>query len=39
MRSLMSAGDSWRGYEEWRKQELGEAPTRPHRITYRKLTR
>jgi ATPase subunit of ABC transporter with duplicated ATPase domains len=26
-------------YEEWRRQTLGEAATRPHRITYRKLTR
>ncbi len=26
-------------YEEWRKQQLGNAATRPHRITYRKLTR
>jgi energy-dependent translational throttle protein EttA len=26
-------------YEEWRKQTLGDAATRPHRITYRKLTR
>ena len=26
-------------YEEWRKQQLGDAATRPHRITYRKLTR
>jgi ATPase subunit of ABC transporter with duplicated ATPase domains len=26
-------------YEAWRTQTLGEAATRPHRITYRKLTR
>jgi sulfate-transporting ATPase len=26
-------------YEEWRKKTIGEAATRPHRITYRKLTR
>jgi sulfate-transporting ATPase len=26
-------------YEEWRRQTLGDAATRPHRITYRKLTR
>jgi sulfate-transporting ATPase len=26
-------------YEDWRKQRLGDAATRPHRITYRKLTR
>ncbi len=26
-------------YEEWRKQQLGDAATRPHRITYRRLTR
>jgi hypothetical protein len=26
-------------YEDWRKKTLGEAATRPHRITYRKLTR
>jgi hypothetical protein len=26
-------------YEVWRKQPLGEAATRPHRITYRRLTR
>ena len=26
-------------YEEWRKQTLGDAATRPHGITYRKLTR
>ena len=26
-------------YEEWRKQTFGDAATRPHRITYRKLTR
>ncbi len=26
-------------YEEWRRKTLGEAATRPHRITYRKLTR
>jgi len=26
-------------YENWRKQTLGEATTRPHRITYRRLTR
>lgn len=26
-------------YEEWRKKQLGDATTRPHRITYRKLTR
>jgi len=26
-------------YEEWRTQQLGDAATRPHRITYRKLTR
>ena len=25
-------------YEEWRTQTLGDAATRPHRITYRKLT-
>ena len=25
-------------YEEWRRQTLGDAATRPHRITYRKLT-
>jgi hypothetical protein len=25
--------------EEWRRQTLGDAATRPHRITYRKLTR
>jgi energy-dependent translational throttle protein EttA len=26
-------------YEEWRRKTLGEAATRPHRITYRRLTR
>jgi sulfate-transporting ATPase len=26
-------------YEEWRRQQLGEAASRPHRITYRRLTR
>jgi hypothetical protein len=26
-------------YDEWRKQTLGDAATRPHGITYRKLTR
>ena len=26
-------------YEEWRRRTLGEEATRPHRITYRKLTR
>jgi len=26
-------------YEEWRRAELGEQAIRPHRITYRKLTR
>ena len=26
-------------YEDWRKQELGEAALRPHRIAYRRLTR
>jgi ATP-binding cassette ChvD family protein len=26
-------------YEEWRRQQLGDAAMRPHRITYRKLTR
>ena len=26
-------------YEEWRRQNLGDAAMRPHRITYRKLTR
>jgi energy-dependent translational throttle protein EttA len=26
-------------YEEWRRKTLGDAATRPHRITYRKLTR
>jgi sulfate-transporting ATPase len=26
-------------YEDWRKKQLGEAALRPHRITYRKLTR
>jgi sulfate-transporting ATPase len=26
-------------YESWRKQQLGEAAARPHRIAYRKLTR
>ena len=26
-------------YEESRKQQLGDAATGPHRITYRKLTR
>ena len=26
-------------YEDWRRATLGEAATRPHRITYRKLTR
>jgi len=26
-------------YEKWRKKTLGDAATRPHRITYRKLTR
>jgi hypothetical protein len=25
--------------EEWRRKELGEETTRPHRITYRRLTR
>ena len=25
-------------YEEWRKQQFGDAVTRPHRITYRKPT-
>ena len=27
------------GYEDWCRQTLGDAATRPHRITYRKLTR
>jgi len=26
-------------YEDWRRQTLGDAATRPLRITYRKLTR
>jgi hypothetical protein len=26
-------------YEEWRRQTLGDAAARPHRTTYRKLTR
>ena len=26
-------------YEDWRRKELGEDATRPHRITYRRLTR
>jgi sulfate-transporting ATPase len=26
-------------YEDWRKQQLGDAATRRHRITYRRLTR
>ena len=26
-------------YEEWRRSTLGDTATRPHRITYRKLTR
>jgi len=26
-------------YEEWRRRELGEEAVRPHRITYRRLTR
>jgi sulfate-transporting ATPase len=26
-------------YEEWRRKTLGEEASRPHRITYRKLTR
>ncbi|MEW5749036.1 MAG: ATP-binding cassette domain-containing protein, partial [Candidatus Thermoplasmatota archaeon] len=26
-------------YEEWRTKQLGDAALRPHRITYRKLTR
>jgi len=26
-------------YEEWRRQTFGDAATRPHRITYRRLTR
>jgi len=26
-------------YEDWRKQQLGDAATRPHRITYRRLRR
>jgi sulfate-transporting ATPase len=26
-------------YEVWRRQTLADAATRPHRITYRKLTR
>jgi hypothetical protein len=26
-------------YDKWRKQTLGDAATRPHRITYRTLTR
>jgi ATP-binding cassette ChvD family protein len=26
-------------YEEWRRSQLGEEATRPHRISYRKLTR
>jgi len=26
-------------YEDWRRQTLGDAATRPHRITYRRLTR
>ncbi|MFI5165612.1 MAG: hypothetical protein ACHQQS_03250 [Thermoanaerobaculales bacterium] len=26
-------------YEDWRRQQLGDAATRPHRIMYRKLTR
>jgi hypothetical protein len=31
--------DNLSEYEDWRKQQLGDAATRPHRITYRKLTR
>ena len=26
-------------YEDWRRATLGDAATRPHRITYRRLTR
>lgn len=26
-------------YEEWHRKTLGDAATRPHRVTYRKLTR
>jgi energy-dependent translational throttle protein EttA len=26
-------------YEEWRRKTLGDEASRPHRITYRKLTR
>jgi ATPase subunit of ABC transporter with duplicated ATPase domains len=26
-------------YEEWRRSNLGEEATRPHRISYRRLTR
>jgi ATPase subunit of ABC transporter with duplicated ATPase domains len=26
-------------HEEWRRKTLGDAASRPHRITYRKLTR
>jgi hypothetical protein len=26
-------------YKDWRRQTLGDASTRPHRITHRKLTR
>ncbi len=26
-------------YEEWRRKQLGDAALRPHRITYRRLTR
>jgi hypothetical protein len=26
-------------YEQWRRKTLGEEVSRPHRITYRKLTR
>jgi hypothetical protein len=26
-------------YEEWRRNQLGDAALRPHRITYRRITR
>ena len=31
--------DNFSEYEDWRRKTLGEAAIRPHRITYRRLTR
>src|SRR3954463_9664481 len=30
---------NFEAYEEWRREQLGDAADRPHRITYKKLTR